>query len=342
MNSRPRSVRRDERTPPRQLIIGDGSSVSAVSQTSDFFVQGPFGGFRSTARGHCPRANLTRDTSRDMEAQMSAAIALKLVYGEPRPPRPPRPPSRRSSGASRRTHPPLGRRLLFSVITPPRRRVARPRAPCAGGGDRPTRGASASKYASAFARGAVSRAVHHPRRPAPLPPRYAHTRDMLTVRPAFPSQRRTWNLIEDNSTDAVITWSSDGKSFVVKNPAALPALLPKRAGILKETYGGFLRELALYGFRCTGHDDAGNPAEFVCEGFERGDPSCSPACAARRTTEGREGDRARGEIGRKRARVGRNPRRRRQLVRLHFEGGGGAFEITSSGRGGKDARVRLV
>lgn len=82
MNSRPRSVRRDERTPPRQLIIGDGSSVSAVSQTSDFFVQGPFGGFRSTARGHCPRANLTRDTSRDMEAQMSAAIALKLVYGE--------------------------------------------------------------------------------------------------------------------------------------------------------------------------------------------------------------------------------------------------------------------
>jgi len=106
----------------------------------------------------------------------------------------------------------------------------------------------------------------------PSPPRYAHTRDMLTVRPAFPSQRRTWNLIEDNSTDAVITWSSDGKSIVVKNPAALPALLPKRAGILKETYGGFLRELALYGFRCTGHDDAGNPAEFVCEGFERGRP----------------------------------------------------------------------
>ena len=89
---------------------------------------------------------------------------------------------------------------------------------------------------------------------------------MLTVRPAFPSQRRTWNLIEDNSTDAVITWSSDGKSIVVKNPAALPALLPKRAGILKETYGGFLRELALYGFRCTGHGDAGKPGRVRVRG----------------------------------------------------------------------------
>ena len=188
------------------------------------------------------------------------------------------------------------------MITPPRRRVARPRAPCAGGGDRPTRGASASKSASAFARGAVSRAVHFPRRPAPLPPRYAHTRDMLTVRPAFPSQRRTWNLIEDNSTDAVITWSSDGKSIVVKNPAALPALLPKRAGILKETYGRIPpRARPLWVPMPHGTRVAETRPSSCARGLRGGDPSCSPACAARRTTEGREGDRARGEIGRKRA-----------------------------------------
>lgn len=100
---------------------------------------------------------------------------------------------------------------------------------------------------------------------------------MLTGRPgppppSLPSPRRTWNLIEDKSTDAVIAWSSDGKSFVVKNPAALPALLPKRAGIINETYGGFIRELDLYGFRCTRRGDDGFPAEFACDGFERGKP----------------------------------------------------------------------
>ena len=66
----------------------DNSSLATVRVSAPFLrrqifsSEGPFGGFRSTARGHCPRANLTRDTSRDMEAQMSAAIALKLVYGE--------------------------------------------------------------------------------------------------------------------------------------------------------------------------------------------------------------------------------------------------------------------
>lgn len=171
MNSRPRSVRRDERTAPRQLIIGDGSSVSAVSQTSDFFVRGAFWRLPiHGARALSTREPHPRHVSRHGSTDVRCDRAQARLRREDRQDRQDR---RRAVPQVRhaRTHPPLGCRLLFSVITPPRRRVARPRAPCAGGGDRPTRGASASKSASAFARGAVSRAVHFPRRPAPLPPR---------------------------------------------------------------------------------------------------------------------------------------------------------------------------
>tara|TARA_B100000768_G_C10923179_1_gene226497 strand:+ start:150 stop:380 length:231 start_codon:yes stop_codon:yes gene_type:complete len=56
----------------------------------------------------------------------------------------------------------------------------------------------------------------------------------------------------------------------VKAPHLLTTILPKRAGIFKESYGGFVRELALYGFRCTESDANGIPVTFTVENFEKG------------------------------------------------------------------------
>jgi hypothetical protein len=56
----------------------------------------------------------------------------------------------------------------------------------------------------------------------------------------------------------------------VRDPEALPLLLPKRLGLFKESYGGFVRELALYGFRCVASDAHGRPVTFAVDHFERG------------------------------------------------------------------------
>jgi hypothetical protein len=82
--------------------------------------------------------------------------------------------------------------------------------------------------------------------------------------------RFMWNLVTDKSTDAVVAWAGDGKSFTVLHPEALPLLLPKRLGLFKESYGGFVRELALYGFRCVASDKHGRPVTFAVDDFERG------------------------------------------------------------------------
>jgi hypothetical protein len=138
-----------------------------VRRVRFFCPRGFFNGFPPTARGHCPRANLARDTSRDMEAQISAASAFTLVSGGKTAVAP-------FLRCASRPDPSLGRRLSFF---PSPSFVTRPRAPRAGGVDRPTRGASASKPANAFARALVRRAKGGiPRRslpppPAPLPPR---------------------------------------------------------------------------------------------------------------------------------------------------------------------------
>jgi|TARA_B110000967_G_scaffold172698_1_gene183887 hypothetical protein len=82
--------------------------------------------------------------------------------------------------------------------------------------------------------------------------------------------RRTWNLLSDKTTDHIVCWNSDGKSFTVKQPELLSAVLPKRLGVFHETYAGFLRELSLYGFRCVGNDSYGVPVSFTVTNFERG------------------------------------------------------------------------
>lgn len=56
----------------------------------------------------------------------------------------------------------------------------------------------------------------------------------------------------------------------MRDPDGLAAILPKRAGLFRESYGGFVRELALYGFRCVASDALGRPVTFAVEHFERG------------------------------------------------------------------------
>ena len=101
----------------------------------------------------------------------------------------------------------------------------------------------------------------------PPPPRALH---LVPLPRPFP--RRTWDLVSDSSCDDVIAWSPDGKSFVVKDRVALSAYLPKRAGIFKESFGGFMREMHLYGFVCVECDASGVPARFALDGFEKGAP----------------------------------------------------------------------
>ena len=56
----------------------------------------------------------------------------------------------------------------------------------------------------------------------------------------------------------------------MRDPDGLAAILPKRGGLFRESYGGFVRELALYGFRCVASDKHGRPATFAVDHFERG------------------------------------------------------------------------
>ena len=61
-----------------------------------------------------------------------------------------------------------------------------------------------------------------------------------------PNDRRTWKLISDASTDDVVAWANDGRSFIIKDVDAFPALLPKTHGFLKSDFLGFLRELNIH------------------------------------------------------------------------------------------------
>mmetsp|Transcript_4522 Transcript_4522/g.11154 ORF Transcript_4522/g.11154 Transcript_4522/m.11154 type:complete len:125 (-) Transcript_4522:513-887(-) len=84
---------------------------------------------------------------------------------------------------------------------------------------------------------------------------------------------RTWNLVNDKSLDRVITWSKDGRSFIVKQPSILSTYLPKTLGLFKATFPSFLCEMNIYnGFRCVASDENGTPVEFALPGFERGKP----------------------------------------------------------------------
>ena len=100
------------------------------------------------------------------------------------------------------------------------------------------------------------------------PPRAADP-NLTSPRSSPPSltRRKTWNLVSDPSSDHIISWSAQGRTFTVWQPDLLESTqLP--ATFKHSNFASFVRQLNNYGFRKC-HSDR---FEFGVEGFEQGKP----------------------------------------------------------------------
>lgn len=83
-----------------------------------------------------------------------------------------------------------------------------------------------------------------------------------------PFLTKTYQLIEDQSIDDVISWNEDGSTFIVWNPAEFAKdLLPKY--FKHNNFSSFVRQLNTYGFRKVVPDRW----EFANDSFRRGERS---------------------------------------------------------------------
>lgn len=81
-----------------------------------------------------------------------------------------------------------------------------------------------------------------------------------------PFLQKTWEMLEEKETDGTVSWSEDGKSFIVWRPDVLQnELLPKY--FKHQNYSSFVRQLNTYGFRKVNPDRW----EFAQEHFRRDD-----------------------------------------------------------------------
>ncbi|KAK4743759.1 hypothetical protein SAY87_010071 [Trapa incisa] len=82
-----------------------------------------------------------------------------------------------------------------------------------------------------------------------------------------PFLTRTYQMVDDPSTDAVVSWSQSNNSFIVLNPLELASeLLPKF--FKHNNYSSFIRQLNIYGFRKIDAEQW----KFANENFIRGRP----------------------------------------------------------------------